>query len=96
MPQETKLIFSVSDISALRFVCQTEGCGAIQSFPLKTWQKVPRTCSNDTTHDWIIGGSQEDKTLTELKTALQTLLKYNGTSRFKVFLEFDAPENDND
>ena len=96
MPHETKLVFSVSDISALRFVCQTEDCGAIQSFPLKTWQRVPRTCSNDTTHEWIIGVSQEDKTLLELKTALQTLLKYNGMSRFKIQLEFNAPEDESD
>lgn len=94
MAQESKLVFALSDVSALRFVCQTEGCGAIQSFPLKTWQRIPRTCSNDTTHDWIKGGASEEKMFVELKTALQTLLKYNGTSAFKVQLEFDVPESD--
>ncbi|MGH9682212.1 MAG: hypothetical protein ACRD4S_01160 [Candidatus Acidiferrales bacterium] len=94
MAQETKLLFDLSDIRSLRFVCQTEGCGAIQSFPLKNWQRIPRACSNDVTHDWIKGGSQEEKTLAELKSVLQTLLKYNGTSTFKVQLEFDNPENE--
>lgn len=92
MAQESKLVFALSDISALRFTCQTEGCGAVQSFPLKTWQRIPRTCSNDTKHDWIKGGSLDEETINKFKESLQALLKYNGTAGFKIQMELDVPE----
>jgi hypothetical protein len=92
--QEKKLLFGFSDIRAVRFTCGHAGCGAVQSFPVKAWTHTPRTCSNDPTHDWLKDGSPEQKMFTELREALQGLIKYNGTSAFKVQLEFDAEDAD--
>lgn len=94
MAKETKLLFSLSDISSIRFTCNANGCGAVQSFPVKTWTQMPRYCSNDHTHDWLKQGSLEDETLTQFREALQVLLKYNGTSTFKLQLEFDTQADD--
>lgn len=94
MAQESKLLFALSDVSALRFTCQTEGCGAVQSFPIGKWKTIPRVCSNDQTHDWIKGGSLDEETINKFKESLQALLKYNGAAGFKIQLEFDVEEDD--
>lgn len=94
MTLEKKLLFNLSDIRALRFTCSAKDCGGAQSFPVKEWIRTPRACSNNQEHDWLKGGSAEEQMISKFKESLQALIKYNGTSAFKLQLEFDASDED--
>ncbi len=94
MARETKLLFSLSDIRAVRFTCGAEGCGAVQSFAVKSWNLMPRGCSNDQSHNWIQPESPDAKIISQFRDALQALIKHNGTRAFRLQLEFDAPRDE--
>lgn len=94
MARETKVLYSLSDIQSVRFTCGN--CGAVQSFPSQKWIAPPRACSNDAAHDWMQPGSDAFKMVGQLMESLRELSKRkgNGTSAFKVQLEFELQPDD--
>lgn len=101
MPIETTLLFELSDIKSIRFVCW---CGSVQAFPASDWDQLLLRCANNPNHNWFKDESPESKAVSQLRQALKVLAKptppsdadkseTKGQKRpLKIQIEFDGAE----
>lgn len=85
MTKETRLIFDLSDISAIKLVCANEDCGSELTLPPNLWYKLPKQCPH-CDDSWDHGTLRECAVLT---TAISRILKHVGAPvelRFEMHL----------
>ena len=93
MTFEHKIIVGLEEIKAVVFRCNN--CGSTVAIPPAKLDSVPKQCPND--HAWNsnlppeFAGSPFAAFINSLKKLREPI--YDNQAGFKIFLEFNAPEN---